>query len=751
MKIPRLAVRIVKGILRDETHLDAQAETVFVTTAAHVVSGGVALTADVSNDKLLAQVSLEHLEADFALSIPRIRLAADSAALDLLSPFGDLHGVLDVPEAELPRAARLAEALPQERPPSDRARRAAGLAPCRGMALREALARKGHRACEGHGGGGQEAPRAGRRDHRRLHRLHSLLETRRATDVRIDVTVPDARVAPSTLPPASPSSAWEGSERMPRLRMPTWTAHSARCVRPLRCPPGSCSTVTPLEWRVPSMWGREFVSRVATGAIRGIRVEIRRRWRSRRSGTLDARAPGVGLESDGRRINFDLTAHLRAHRRDGGNGALSLDDARVVGTHIVLSDGRSPSALSIARLSIAAASPAFVIADPLAQLELVGTIGDGRMNTPSALGDLLPAGSITLPSKGGATFDGDVAAEITRHVVRGGASLDLHSGIGVASKKIRVAGDDESRRQRCALGPRERRARRRPPARGRTHHRRLRPARDGGADFVRVDRIDARASPWARWDSSRTHRCAGVDYGLRVGRAELRRCAHAGTPFLPAAAILAIEVPGRAVVSADVATSGPAHAAGWTHRAYPALPTSGGSAFTRTHLAGDFALDGRTPHGFDPSTLRSTSRASHLTMRNVRVTGASTDTSAWSGDLVVQAGTLGLAPAPRLEGDITLQARDASPILGVLFRDTLPGFVAELTRMPSFTAVTHLVVEPQSLVVSDLMASGGGLSGSAGHTSPATGTCAPPSSFRRGRGRSGSTSTTRGRTYVSSG
>jgi hypothetical protein len=94
-------------------------------------------------------------------------------------------------------------------------------------------------------------------------------------------------------------------------------------------------------------------------------------------------------------------------------------------------------------------------------------------------------------------------------------------------------------------------------------------------------------------------------------------------------------------------------------------------------------------------------------LRNVWVTGSSTDTSAWGGDLVVQAGTLELAPAPRLEGDLTLQARDASPILGVLFRDSLPGFVAQLTRMPSFAAATHVVVEPQSLEVSDLIASGG--------------------------------------------
>ncbi len=274
--------------------------------------------------------------------------------------------------------------------------------------------------------------------------------------------------------------------------------------------------------------------------------------------------------------------------------------------------------------------------------------------------------------------------------------MNFH-GIGVASKKIHVAGDARAIANvaRWDLANEELGG---DVAITLDHVTGGFDPRAEAPDFA-VDRIDVRASVGTLDLAAPSMR--GVDYGLRVGRAELAD-ARALNTFLPAPTILAIES-GRALVSAEIATSGPAHAGGGH---IDVSLADGGIRLHQTHLAGDFALDVNA-HGFDPERASVDIEGSRLTMRNVRVTGASTDTSAWSGDLVVPAGTLGLASAPRLEGDFTLEARDASPILGVLFRDTLPGFVAQLTRMPSFTAATHIVVEPESLVVSDLMASGG--------------------------------------------
>ena len=96
-------------------------------------------------------------------------------------------------------------------------------------------------------------------------------------------------------------------------------------------------------------------------------------------------------------------------------------------------------------------------------------------------------------------------------------------------------------------------------------------------------------------------------------------------------------------------------------------------------------------------------------MRNVGVKGTSTDASDWAGDLTLTQGHLAL-DSPKLDAELVLRARDASPILGAMFRNTLPGWVAGWTHMQSLTALTHVVVEPRELAISDLIAAGGNLS-----------------------------------------
>ncbi len=357
--IPRLAIRIVKGVLRDESHLDAHGATLLFTTAAHVVSGGVDLTADVANDELTARASVERLDADLALSVPRVILSADSAALDLLSPFDDLHGVLDVPEAELPQAARLAAALPKSAPFRIE----------RGQ-LRASLHAEGWRAEERVRGNVRVQAKNLHVATEELH-VHGdatveasigsfFLETRRATDVRVDVDVPDGQVAPGAFP-------GESFVHLLGLRAHADAAdldadHPLRSLRAsIAVPAGELFDRDSARATLGIGAGPRLVSRRARFAASADVAIDGDRW----SGTLDAHAPGLGLESDGRRVVLALSAHARARSGDR-RGTLSFDDARVVATHIVLSDGASPSALSIARLSVAAASPAFsfVVADP---------------------------------------------------------------------------------------------------------------------------------------------------------------------------------------------------------------------------------------------------------------------------------------------------------------------------------------------------------------------------------------------------
>jgi hypothetical protein len=645
LEIPRLAVRVRKGVVGDGAHVDARATRVLVAIGTHVVTGALDLTADVRHDRLVARASVEHFETDVGVSVPRATVTLESTALDLDNPLaeGRVRGDLGVHATDVDLLA--------------------GKLRVRGDANVEVS----------------------------VGSLHA--SPLRAAEVQVAATVVDGLAAPG----ASPTEPFVHVTGLHALA----EAADVDLQDPLRSL--QASVVVPHG----ELFDRE-AARAALGLGSDVRLATRRALFAasatvaldgdRATATFEAQSPEVGLEYAGRRLDFALTADARAHASDWHRAVLSLDTARVVGTHVALSDAATAHALSIERLSIAATSPAFSLTHPLARLDVVGTILGGRLNTGSALQDLLPGWSTTLVSTEAARFDGHVAARIDGHVVRGTAALTGH-GIGVASDRFRIAGDAAAvvnvsgwdftrktvggdvalalRSVTGSFGP-----------------------RTTGSDFV-ADRIDVGVSAAAL--DLRDVSTRGVEYRLRIAQAELVD-ARALNAFVVSPQIVSIES-GRALVSADIDTS--RLAPGPSGRVDVSL-IDAGIRLHETHLAGDFVVALRT-RGFDPERTMVDVEGSSVAMQNVRVTGASTDTSGWRGDLVVETGTFGLAPAPRFEADLTLRARDASPFLGALFRDTLPKVVAGWTRMPSLTAVAHIVVEPQGVVVSDLMASGGDL------------------------------------------
>jgi hypothetical protein len=689
LEVPRLALRVVEGVLRDGTHIEARGAKLRGTTGAHVVAGDVSVTAEVVKERLTVLLSLAAIDADSAISIARASVSADSSALALADPFTDLHGVLDVPAAEVDQARRLSDDLPADA----RIRISGGR-------LHASLHAEGWRADDRVGG---SMALRGRDLEAMVEDVRVrgdadlevsvgalLFDARRATDVRLGLEVLRGFVAPPVALPGAPfvrvsglhASAVAGAVELDhplRAWRATVTVRDGELLdrSVIRAPRGGW----PIVHHAP-------FALAAAATLDGDRA----------TASLDLSAPRLGVEFADRRLELDLTARARVHAAHWRSGTLSLDEASVVGRQVVISDGSSTPALSIGLLSLSAASPTFVIADPLAQVELVGAADGGRVLSFAALGGPFASGSVRFAPKEGATFSANVAAEITRHVARGAASVEVRDA-AVSSAKLRIAGDvradmDVARwdlAEQTLDGDLQFTAR---DVTGAFH------PQESAPDFI-AEPIEGRAS--VRGLDLARPSMRGVDYAFRLHRAELAD-ARALNAFLPSPTILAIES-GHAVVSADIGTSGPARSA--VGRIDVAL-AGGGIRIHDTRLGGDFALAVQA-HGFDPERAAVDLEGSHLEMRNVRITGAFTEESAWRGDLVLQAGTLALAATPRFEGDLTLQARDASPILGVLFQNTLPRFVAELTRMPSLAALTHVVVEPESLVVSDLSASGGDL------------------------------------------
>jgi hypothetical protein len=688
LEVPRLAVRIVEGVVRDGTHIEAHGAQLRVSGGAHAARGEASVAADVMKERLTVLLSLAGIEVDSAVSIARMTVSADSAALALVDPFTDLHGVVDVPGAEVEQAKRLMDDLPAD----GRIRISGGhlLASLRAEGWRAEDRVSGSTVVHGRDLEGTVGGIRLRGDADLDASVGSFgFDTRQATDVRVDLAVLRGFAVPEELPGA-PSVRVAGV----RLRavagvleldhpLATWRATVAVRDGELE----GRNDIGPAGGAWPKLRRARFA--LAAGAILD---------GDRATASLDLHAPGLGIEYQGRRLGLDVTGRARAHAAHWRSGVLSLDEANVIGRHIVISDGSGAPALTVALLSLTAASPTFHVADPLAQVELVGGVEGGRVSSWSALGEPFASGAVAFAPKEGATFSANAAAQVTRHVARGGASVAVR-GAALASAKLRLAGDVSAvvdvagwdlaegtldgdlaftaRNVKGAFHPEE-----------------------SAPDFIAAP-IEGRAS--VRGFELARPSMRGVDYAFRLPRAELAD-ARALNAFLPSPTILAIES-GRAILSADIGTSGPARSA--VGRIDVALG-GGGLRIHETHLVGDFALAVEA-HGFDPERAQIDLEGSRLAMRNVRVTGAFAETSPWSGDLVLQAGTLGLATTPRFEGDLTLQARDASPILGVLLGDSLPRFVAELTRMPSLTALTHVVVEPDSLVVSDLSASGGDL------------------------------------------
>jgi hypothetical protein len=103
-----------------------------------------------------------------------------------------------------------------------------------------------------------------------------------------------------------------------------------------------------------------------------------------------------------------------------------------------------------------------------------------------------------------------------------------------------------------------------------------------------------------------------------------------------------------------------------------------------------------------------------LEMRNVNVTGASASTAGWHGDLTFTRAALRLQPEPQLDGVAVLDARDARPLLAVLFGSGFPRILVRATDVPRLVGSARISVGPDRLSIVDLSAGGGdiGLRGS---------------------------------------
>jgi hypothetical protein len=188
---------------------------------------------------------------------------------------------------------------------------------------------------------------------------------------------------------------------------------------------------------------------------------------------------------------------------------------------------------------------------------------------------------------------------------------------------------------------------------------------------------------------------------------------------LPDARVLQAFIPAREglrVASGTARASGDVTLSSSTHTGTGVIEVDidrGALGLHETELAGDFAIRARV-RGFAPESGSIDLTGSTLTMTNVRVDHAAAETDHWRGEIMLQTAKLRLEDGPdakdavpRLDGIVRLDADDARPLLGVLLRDSVPGFVTSLVAMPRLRGVARLRVSPRVVLLSDVTAAGG--------------------------------------------
>jgi hypothetical protein len=421
-------------------------------------------------------------------------------------------------------------------------------------------------------------------------------------------------------------------------------------------------------------------------------------------GTLDVQSQGILFAYGRLHLDTKIRAHARVHDWRWETGALALDDASLdVDRTTVSEDGSPREALSLARIRVTAHSARFDLSDPLAGISLSASFDGGVVHDTSALGAFLPEEAAAKVEADEGSFGAEVDVDVVRHVATGKVQARA-SRMGMRSKNLHLVGnlalfadvnDWDLERNRMVL--RDSRLEVTGVAG------RFKP--EGGPQFsARRVAMQARSSAFSL--EKPTYRGADVRVVVEQGEVPDGRAFDA---LLAPGGPLAIES-GAARVTADVSVSATQHSASG---GVDVTLSHGGIRLNETRFSGDFHLFAGV-RDFDPDRSILDLSGVRFDMRDVEVRGASATTAAWNGNVSVSRASLRLDPELRFAGAVFLDARDARPLLAMLFGSGFPKILVRLTDMPHLVASAWLSVGKGRLALLDINAGGGdvGLRGS---------------------------------------
>jgi hypothetical protein len=705
VKVEHAALRVRSGRLASGSHLEARVAPLGVSRGAYRATGTLAFVADVlrdadtGHDRLTFRATGTDLLAfrgrrTFLLA-RRLNIAGDAGALDLVRPFEDLHLVVDLTDGALPDVRSLSRAIPASADVALEGGHARATARLEAWLAEKRAAGSGDLSAEDLD---LRVARMRVRGHASIAARFSSYHfgARRLEDAAVSLTVSDGYLA-SNAAPGSPLI------HVGRLRL---NAHgrSVELARPLEAldvtiamPQADVLAPDLLHAYLPKGHAMRLVSGHARFSLEAGLVLAHGLAR----GSLDVQSRGLTVGYRDLRLRADVRARasVRDWLLDTGDVVLrgaSVDVERGTVTSRGAELAREVPALSFVRIGVAAKSPRFKMTDPLARVSLSASLAGAKVHHPAGLGAFLPEETALLIESREGGFDAEARVEVERHVADGRVHARAY-GMGAGGKTVHIGGNVDLLADVGAwdldgatLSLRDSRVTV-TRVEGRFHP-------EGGPEFSAA-RVALEASQ-PRLDL-RSPTLRGADFHLIIEDAVLPD-ARVLSALLPPGGDTSIEA-GVGRVSADLSLSTSRESAAGTldvRLARGALRLGG------MLVAGDFRLRGGL-RGFRPAEDLVGLSDARLEMRNVSVTGASATTSAWRGDVTLSGGSLRLAPAPRLEGAVRVEARDARPILALVFGNDFPGILVRLTDVPRLIGSAQVMVGTDRWAVLDLDAGGG--------------------------------------------
>ena len=686
--VKALVAHVRNGVLQEGTWLDADAPAVGFHFGPHHLGGALRAEAEVRRvgeaPALIVRgevfdVSFSHdtSDAERRKRIARsahTHMAADARALDLAAPLGDLHVVVDTPDATVPDLAAFAGYIPAGTPltlgggsghASARLEawfaehRASGQGEIRGDDLDAGLAKLRVRGSVWGRARFEEYDWSGRT----------------ARDVIVE-----GRIAQGTF-----ADAKRPGQPLVAVRGVTFDAHASRLLveDPLANLVGAIRVA---EARVedPLL----FANYLPDGPDMKVRTDLTRLGMDadlvivdhRARGRLGARSAGFGLEYGPFLLLAELRAAARVHNWDWEHGDLALDDATVSLRGVRVATASEPPAMEIDELSLRARSPTFAFSKPLASLALTADVRGGKLRDAAAVNAFLPSGTaVGLYAEDG-TFESRLVATLRNGVMDGKVEGRGH-GLGFRKDGFRLLGDAAASADVEALDfdaktltIHDARASF-SDVRGRVE--------EGGEVAFRGQRLDVAAS--SPFFDILHPSLRNVELEVAVDHATIPD-ARAFQPLLGGDTL--------AILGGSAEVNGRLHLSAKERRGDGMMRVAVSSARAKigkivTSADADVLLQ---ICGFDPERSMVDVSGSRALLTRTAVASKQWPTEEWKGAVRLPQATFQLDEAWMLHAKVDIEADNANPVFAFLFRDEFPGAFVGLTRTPYLNAKATLDV-----------------------------------------------------------